>query len=395
MNFSPENGMEFCLLLLGAAVGVCYAFDGWTGSAKEVELQRTARLKNLKYAATGFFVALIADVKAVGIVSDKARLLQCYVEGFFVTAIVVIGLISLALLRKYTRVSKTSLAEFLPADFSPVMDYLFYGFNFYRSNSSQIVTKAKAEQVQHRTQFITAFVPAYVLQTSAAIAAVSNYVSQPSPQIRAMVSRQILECIRAVVIEYYVNPQDFKVDANYMLAYEKSSPPPKLKERLQFADKAADDYEIFLALEGFSKDDDKEDFILPVGNKRIDGWDKTLLPGAPEAFLRETTVVIDDTAKMSFPSGLSEKTISAIEAYFRKKSSFKSFASLGIIYAGRWIGIVNVEANMTSIFGKTDQKKDEVASLLKPFCLLLGFVLANPPEPRLATLQQSDRVKGG
>jgi hypothetical protein len=65
---------------------------------------------------------------------------------------------------------------------------------------------------------------------------------------------------------------------------------------------------------------------------------------------------------------------SEINQYFSTKA-FKSFAVLNVIYGGARLGVINVESNRQSVFGTSMEKKEEVKSMIKPFCLLMGFLI--------------------
>jgi len=77
---------------------------------------------------------------------------------------------------------------------------------------------------------------------------------------------------------------------------------------------------------------------------------------------------------LTFPPGFDQQVAGKIAQYFQGKS-FKSFAALNVIYGGENLGVVNVESNMKCVFGSSFEKKREIEALLKPFCLLLGFVI--------------------
>jgi len=293
LNLLPSDGAEVCFLLLGAAVGVCYGLDGWTGTQKDTELNRTTRLKNLKYAVGGLFLTLIADLKSVGLTTSKLSLLQYYIEGFSFAGSAAVVFVGFCLYCKYEAVRRTDLAGFLPQSFSPVLDYLLYGFNFYRSTSEKTLKDAQEKREAFSRDQLAGFLPAYARQLSNAIAAISFYTENGTEGVRKEVAIQILKCIRAVVVEGYQKQNGLFINANYMVAHHKDSLPAnfELEKRLRFAQKGKDEYEYFLALEGYADDDGKEQFVLPVESKNTDGWEARLLPGAPQAFSKKSTVL--------------------------------------------------------------------------------------------------------
>ncbi|MGO9244008.1 MAG: hypothetical protein ACLPT4_15380 [Verrucomicrobiia bacterium] len=372
MDIIPNTAWEVCFLLVGAGVGFCYGFDGFSGSTKDLELQRTARLKNLKYAVTGVFLTLIADLKAARIHDPRDRLLAFYIGGFVASAIIVIVVVAAGVCLKYHWIRRSNLNRHLPQDMSPVLDYLFYGYNYYRTNTAKIIQQAQAKELADYRRYITTFLPAYVSQLSMAIAAID--ASQRGMADKRVTAHTILQCIRAVVISYYGGGDNLRVNANYMAAYHKSHRPDNLESRLRFAGDDISQYEYFLVLEDYAEADGKEEnFILPVAND-----ESRQLPGAPRSFMTSSTVVIDDTSKIRFAPGLKPHIVEGLKEYFKKYfegRNFRSFACLVVYHAGAKNGVINIESNERFVFGEPNQRKEEVELLLKPFRDLLGFVI--------------------
>jgi len=257
------------------------------------------------------------------------------------------------------------------------MDYLVYGFNYYGSNTDKVLAQAKQAEAEFYQALNEAFLPAYVKQMAAAIAAIGGYNNAPREDIRRLMAQRILECIRAVVLNSYGAPEGLVINANYMVAYHRDRLPEgfNIEKRLRFnGAKRASDFEYFLALEGYADEEGSENFVLPVESHDAPGWEKRLLPGAPQAFSQGGPVVIDNTAKVPFPQGFDHVLQSEINQYFSTKA-FKSFAVLNVIYGGARLGVINVESNRQSVFGTSMEKKEEVKSMIKPFCLLMGFLI--------------------
>ena len=184
---------------------------------------------------------------------------------------------------------------------------------------------------------------------------------------------QVLRSIQGAVREHNAHVDGLEVNCNYMRAYPKTAL-PELKGRLKFTFGSLDRYPWFLALEEYADDKGREDFVLPVEERREHKSDRKSLPGAPLAFLLNETIVIDDLDHFKYPRNLPKTVVEELRAYFEGKS-FKSFGSLNIRVSGKRLGIVNVEANKPFVFGRTEEEKTEITALLHPFCQLLGQMI--------------------
>jgi hypothetical protein len=67
-----------------------------------------------------------------------------------------------------------------------------------------------------------------------------------------------------------------------------------------------------------------------------------------------------------------------ITAYF-KDSPIKSFGSIRIIGGGKVVGVVNVDARVTNVFGGSEEEQKRIAEYLLPFCATLGVVFSHLP----------------
>ncbi len=358
-------------------MGVLFALDGWVGSTRNEELQRTARLRNFKYAIATAFLAFIADLTKLGITVAKDRLLLCYVEGFVCTSVAIISIVALGIWMRFRTVRREHPEIEVSSNFSPVLSYVIFGFSYYKTEFQKLLERISKDELAAYRNFIKGFLPAYINQFCQSIAAIDFYLASHSEAARAQVAKQILQSIRAVVIEYYSEKRYLRVNVNYMLAqlYETALPP--VKERVRFAESNSAVYEHLLVLKEYAEDEGREDFALAVPGRNRGATERHVAPGAPEAFFRGTTTILDDTGKIAFPKGFDRGSAEHIKQYFSTKG-FKSFASINIIHGGERLGVVNVESNQPFVFGKTEENKKEVEALVKPFCLLLGFVIKGP-----------------
>ncbi len=241
-------------------------------------------------------------------------------------------------------------------------------YKYHRDQYQQALERKAVRE----DQYFRLFVPSYVKQLSYSIAAVD---AARGSQMAQDVAKSILVSICAVVIEYYGRVNDLEVNANYMVAHDRSAL-PRLESRLKCAFGDRSRYEYFLALELYANDTDTADFVLPVEDKRDrDNKNrKRCLPGAPFAFWTNQTIIVDDVAKIKYGSLIPDSIIKEEESLLEGKR-FKSFGCLNIIRRGKQLGIVNVESNKPYVFGKTQNTKSEITALLHPFCLLLGRVI--------------------
>jgi len=373
MDIMPQSPVEACFLILGAGIGVCYGFDGWTASKKDEKFAGATRLANLKYAVLGLFGVLITKfLKKYGITAETDRLFLFYLMGLFPAAVTTIALMTVYIARKYASLRWGHTGKFLPPGFDPVLTYLFFGFRRYTVEADAAWKVAKQTETDRSRTFDAGFLRKYEEQLSSAIAAVGS--AQDVPASKEFVAKIILKCIQAVVTAYYPETDGLKVNANYMVAYPKDKRPDGLNDRLKFADADISIYGHFLVIEGYADAEDGDDIILPVIDENQTDWEDRVLPGAPRAFLKRTTDVISDTGQISFPPKIPDETKAKIKDFLQRKS-FRSFASISILHGSDRLGVVNIESNRGYVFGNSEQDKVNVDNSLRPFCYLLGFVI--------------------
>jgi len=380
MTLLPQSPVEAILLIVGVAMGILFALDGWSGSPTTRDFATSPRLKNFKYAAFTAGLAFIADLKPLGITVAKDHLLLWYLVGFVLTAVLVIGAVMIVIAVQYPRVAQAYPGLTFPGQ-TPVLHYLFYGFHSYQAALQKAkeerdasVEKSQAGRSAEYQAFIHRFLPAYNKQVSNSIAGVDRFLAHQEEPVRMQVAQQILTSIQAVVTEYNDRRPGLAINVNYMRAYPFATAPAAAKTRLRFAKKGVTTYGCVLMLTEYADDEGRESFSLPVPDETDQEAAKLLLPGAPEAFFNTTTAVIPQTEKVEFPTGFDPAVKAEIKAYFASKR-FQSFASMTIIHRGEKCGVVNIESNAEYVFGRREEEQKELAGLIKPFSLLLGFVV--------------------
>jgi hypothetical protein len=356
------------MVLGGCAMGIFYGFDGWRGSIKDLGLRNSPRVKNLLWvlgAGAGIF---IADFKAVDKSADRGVLLLIYAIGFFAAAFLTVVSWGCIIGVKFFKLRRSQPQNMPPEPFSPVLDYFYYGYAFHRSQYEA----ALASNREDRFKRYRNYVQIYVEQISLAIAAVDN---PATTQNATTIIRDILRSIQSIVIAYHKKESALEINVNYMEAIAAEKLTESDWGKILFYDQASKSrYEYFLALREYASDQEREDFILPV-ERRNTPEAARVLPGAPEAFMKLRYVAIDDTSKINYPSELPREIANQMKSYFKSKA-FKSFGAVPVIGNGQPLGVVNVDSTEVEVFGNSEQEQREIATLLSPFCLLLGKIVS-------------------
>jgi hypothetical protein len=346
-----SNPLYGFAMLVGMALGIFYGFDGWRGSADEVDLKDSPRVRNLIWILTAALTTIIGDVKAIDSSASKPLLLLIYcaavLGGAFVVVIlwgIVVAIDSFGARRQLGNRYGTMEA---------VGDYFFFGYRRYRER-------------KQRHSGERSFLRSYLVQLANSIAAAG--AEAPDTQ-RIEFIRNILRSMTAVVLEYRGGEALGTIRCNLMIAKACTA---EMARQLRFTATDATVEECLVLVT--YQNDDVMDVILPLPNDRRR---ESALPGAPAAFVANGPVVIDDTSKIEMPDDLSEEQKTEFGAYFdAKRSVFKSFASLCIVGRGRALGVVNVDCTEEFVFGRDAIQKDEVISYLLPFCTALGIILS-------------------
>lgn len=371
----PTTPLEWCLALTGLVIGVLYAFDGWSSSSATKSLKDSPRLLNFKYAAGAFFITFIADFSKLGITDDKGRLLAVYLGSFAVTSILAIAAVAGAIGFQFRRLARNSPGMQFAGP-HPVLHFLMHGYRSYEGQLKQTMEDWRESQLQQKDdyeKFIHGFLPEYNKQVTRSIAAINHALNNPTPEVRRQTARNILVAIEAVVMAYHKRREGLKIGVNYMRACRCAEAAEDLKARVRFREGEWADFDYLLVLEQYTDDQAAESFALPV-RKDAKGAELYLLPGAPAAFFMKSTIIVDDTRKITLPKNLSATAAREIREYFARKA-FKSFMSMTIIHNASQCGVLNIEASHEYAFGKKSEDREAIASLVSPLCHLLGFLI--------------------
>jgi hypothetical protein len=100
-----------------------------------------------------------------------------------------------------------------------------------------------------------------------------------------------------------------------------------------------------------------------------------LLPGAPEAFVLKEPVIINDTSRLRFRGNTPTRSTDAMKNYLARQE-FNSFASFPILHGENVVGVLNIDARPTDVFGRTGTERAELGRFLLPLTTCLGLILA-------------------
>jgi len=374
MHVLPASPLEACLFIIGVAMGLLFALDGWSGSRTTKSLKDSPRLRNFKYAAGAAFVAFIADLKTLGITTGKDRLLHVYLEGFSFFSILTIGGIAAVIWYQFRALRRELPGISFPGS-NPWLHYIIYGYSDYVEK----LTAAKEAQAQIRSteladyqKFIQGFLTEYNKQVTRSIAA-TNYALNGTPEVRRQTAQSILIAVEAVIMAYNKRRDGLKINVNYMRACRIEDATDAMKAQTRFFHGEWSDYEHLLVLEQYASDQESETFGLAVRKRAKDAEDY-LLPGAPTAFYHNRAVIVDDTGHPAFAKKLAVAVAAEIRRYFSGKT-FKSFLSMPIIHHPAQCGVLNIEASQEHAFGRNAEEREAIVSLVSPLCYLLGYLI--------------------
>lgn len=357
--WASANPLYGFAVLVGLAIGVFYGFDGWRGNTAGGDLKDSPRIKNLLWVLGPGVVSFFGDVKALDPDAKKPLLLLSYFAPCLaaICLIVVIWGCVVGIGRLVATIRKNDNGYGIG---DAVGDYFFYGYRYYRSKSEEA-----------RDRRIARFHAAYRRQLTYSIAAAGAAAGAMTLEARVPVARTILQCICAVIKSYHNDDDDSKrFRTNLMLVFPCDD---QLRQDLLFVGENRAHVSHCLKLITYDTDEAQPTIVLPLSDALNEA-----LPGAPTALLHEDGIdVIDDTSKISYRPAVSPQIQNAINTYF-KDNLFKSFGSVRIIAGGISVGVVNVDARVTQVFGQSADENKRIAEYLLPFCTTLGIVFHNP-----------------
>lgn len=355
--------------LVGLVVGIFYGFDGWRGDTAAIDFKDSPRWKNLAFVLGGGFAAFFGDLKALDPGANKLLVLVAYFSLFVIAgfAVVMFWGIAIGIARLWAGFKGRSGGYgFLDA----ITDYFFYGFRHYRQRVD--AAGQNAAQVAATQNDTSLFYMAYSQQLSRGVQAAGSVTDASKKNETA---RAILASVSAVIRSYHRDDANKNgIRANLMLRRVCDDP---LRQRLMFVGSTRAQVTRCLELVAYDEIEDEPGIVLPLPDAAQGALAKAL-PGAPTAFLHPNRyAIIDDTAQIQYQPLVPQDVQAEIRAYLDVKP-FRSFGCIQIVGAGVILGVVTVEARMTEVFGRSEEEKRKIISLLLPFCGALAIVFANP-----------------
>jgi hypothetical protein len=365
------NGLEYVFAFIGVLIGIVFV-SSWRGSLKGADLKNDPRVKNLGWAVVGFFAVLMGRWKEELELEkiDRLRLLIAYSLPLIGIAIAGLAGTALMIFIRSASIRKHSSRNYVSESFGPVLDYLHYGYQYYKQEYEDPLDVKEAGELQ-RFRELNAIA---ANQLAGDIVAVDGYRREPSEALKNSLCQQILEHICLIVQAYMKADVHPKLNANVMVAIPAAEAGEAEWKLTQFAYLERNQYSHLLMLRHYAYYKGKEHFALPVEDPVVvPQWKNTVLLGAPEAFLRQQSLVVR-TQRLDFAKQVPQNVRQAIRNYFDTKEGFRSFACLPVPGEGILRGIVNVESDQEHIFQESENVQSEIARVLQPFCALLGLI---------------------
>jgi hypothetical protein len=296
-------------------------------------------------------VAFFGDVNALDSTAKKPQLLLAYFAPCLVAGslIVILWGCFIGIGRSFARLKKEDYGY---ATGDALGDYFFYGYRYYRARA--------AAAKEHRTARFHAAYRRQLTYSIAAAGAVAG-VGEATFEDRVRIAKIILQCVSAVIKSYHNDEENSnRFRSNLMLAFPCDD---LYRAELVFVGEDRNRVINCLKLITYDTDEAQPTIVLPLSDTL-----NNALPGAPTAFLHPDGIdVIDDTSKITYRPAVSLQLQSDITAYFNE-NPFKSFGSVRIIAGGATVGVVNVDARVTHVFGQSADEHKRIAEYLLPFC---------------------------
>jgi len=355
-----ETGLPLLVAMIGAFMGFVFVVASWRGSAAaNMDFRKDPRIKGFLYGLGVFLTTLIGDWKSLlGRDVNKTQLLVLYGFPFSVVGFGGVFLIALAIGIELVR-SKESSEEFRGRRFHLVLDYVTYGYRYYREEYDRILEAARKNQQQNSVERVRRL-------SADAATNLAALILSPMTSVQ--------DVLQSMCLTLKARSSGLKapeVNANLMIAVPFNEATAEQKRHLKFAFGDQNRYGQLLALTEYAYDKGEERITLPVENPILKpDWTDWTLFGAPEAFLRSSETVVN-TKKLDFARRVPKNIRGEMKQYFSGKG-FKSFKSLTSLGKGSVIGIVNIESNQE--FG-SDEVQNEVAKTMQPFCAVLSQII--------------------
>jgi hypothetical protein len=367
-NFLLQHLLELLVLCIGLFMGMVFVFSGWRGSTKGVEFKNDPRVKGILWALGVFFATLMADWNGIlgqGTI-DPARLLDIYGIPFCLVAAFGVLAIAGGIFIWHARLKRSHPEDYPDEPFGAALDFLYYGYQYYKDEQERLLDKRR----QDRFSDFQTTVASSSTSLAAMVLAVGHYLKQPTTELQHNLTEQLLSYM-CLVVQSATGKRPLNASLMIAVARAQASEGDWTSTKYIYGDRKRFGY--LLILKGYADPSGQEQFALPVEDSQTNqDWLDWMLPGAPEAFLRQTPLVVR-TTKLDFAKEIPDNIRESIAKYFKGKQ-FKSFACLVVPGSKGALGIVNIESVEEHIFRESDEVQRDIAKLLQPSCSLLSLI---------------------
>jgi GAF domain-containing protein len=370
MVWSSDDGLDLVFALIGVLMGGVFVLSSWRSSLKGTDLKNDPRIKNLIWATMVFLAAFFGRWEKLLDSSDlnHTRLALFYLIPLLITVFAGVAAISVMIFARFASMRRVYAKKYGAESLGAVLDYLHYGYKHYQEEYEAPLRQENEERLQRFRELNAEGSTRLAVD----ILAVERYHQDPSDALRDALCRQILDHIRLVVQSYTATDTKVRLNANIMVAVAAAQASEEDWEQVRFAYQEREDYSHLLILKHYASPEGQQHFAVPVvDSAKFPKWRDWVLFGGPDAFLREAVLVIQ-TSNLDFAKHIPQDTREEIRSYFKGKEGLRSFACLPVLGEGSLRGIVNVESDQEHIFQESEEVQSEIASVLQPFCVLLG-----------------------
>jgi hypothetical protein len=341
-------------------MGFLYALSGFGDSGKSDDLSKNFRTKNLKWLAGGAASTFVLDwniLSAHSLTAEgRGELLAIYLLVAVVTLLMTIGTIA-ALIHLNIQKRARSHALFRGRAGELMMDYVHFGYRYYRTKLDQIEKDASEDSD------VAKALSALGVGLSSVMAATALDRAEPRRVVREKFIDEVLTSIESTVKLFADGQPDLELSTNYMarLAHD------KLKDAVPlFVERPLAAYSGFLVLRRY-RDGSGANVCIPL---ELDSQSATLLPGAPMS-VAECEATLLDPRKLRFRDGVSTLVQEKVRDYFRD-ASYASVLSVPLIWEREVVGVVNIESNQVDLVNRGPDMIRRIGQALGPYSVALG-----------------------
>ena len=345
-------------VLAGVGAGLLYAFSGFNDPKQTSTLANNPRIQNLKYAGSVLPTALVADFGKLGPVDATIPLTAYYMGTTLLVALIAIGSTAISFSVSNGRLARSDPRYGSVRARDLVWIYLHYGFAAYRQGKEQALAEGQAK-----------IMPAHeaLWNFNGLLLGEKRYLKSRDETVREIVVNEILKAMSTHAKAFLGHVPGARFAANYMIPVAAAQITPDHRRLLRFND-GDGGYTHLLVLMSYEDGSIAAPKIaLPI---RETGASHYILPGAPEAFIRQQPTSM--TRNVAFPAGIPKDIQKQMREYL-KAAKFESFICLPLIHDKQSVGIVNIDSLGADAFA-SQEHTEELVQALQPHCTLLASI---------------------